>query len=168
MMNAKSRGGRPRRTPKPGERVVLGLRVTPDLKHQLDAAAELSGRSQSQEAEFRLERSFIEERSVGGPKVHSMTNMITATFAHAGHMHARTNGRNDWETGEWVDDPNSFHEAMTETIEQLLLAMPGGTPSPEHVQQTLARVYTRFMSTMINRGKWPNPYTFDKDNADAR
>jgi predicted transcriptional regulator len=34
------------------------LRVTPELKQRLDAAAEASGRSQSQEAEFRLERSF--------------------------------------------------------------------------------------------------------------
>jgi hypothetical protein len=28
------------------------------MKHRLDAAADQSGRSQSQEAEFRLERSF--------------------------------------------------------------------------------------------------------------
>lgn len=41
-----------------GERVPLGLRVTADLKRKLDAAAEASGRSQSQEAEFRLENSF--------------------------------------------------------------------------------------------------------------
>lgn len=37
---------------------MLGLRVTPEMKRRLDAAAEQSGRSQSQEAEFRLERSF--------------------------------------------------------------------------------------------------------------
>jgi hypothetical protein len=37
---------------------MLGLRVTPETKQRLDAAAEQSGRSQSQEAEFRLERSF--------------------------------------------------------------------------------------------------------------
>jgi hypothetical protein len=36
----------------------LSLRVTPELKRRLDAAAEHCGRSQSQEAEFRIERSF--------------------------------------------------------------------------------------------------------------
>jgi hypothetical protein len=44
--------------PTVGKRVPLGLRVTPELKRRLDAAAEQSGRSQSQEAEFRLEHSF--------------------------------------------------------------------------------------------------------------
>jgi hypothetical protein len=44
--------------PSLGERVPLGLRVTPEMKRRLDEAARRSGRSQSQEAEFRLERSF--------------------------------------------------------------------------------------------------------------
>jgi hypothetical protein len=52
---------RPRGRPTVGERVPLGLRVTPELKRRLDAAAEQSGRSQSQEAEFRLERTFDRE-----------------------------------------------------------------------------------------------------------
>jgi TraY domain-containing protein len=51
-------GGGAKRDPKPGERVMLGTRVTPELKQRLDAAAEHSGRSQAQEIEFRLERSF--------------------------------------------------------------------------------------------------------------
>src|SRR5688572_2572837 len=44
-----------------GERVMLGLRVTPELKERLDDATRRSGRSQSQEAEFRLELSFERE-----------------------------------------------------------------------------------------------------------
>jgi hypothetical protein len=44
--------------PTVGLRVPLSLRVTPEFKERLDAAAEQSGRSQSQEAELRLERSF--------------------------------------------------------------------------------------------------------------
>ena len=50
--------GPPKREFKEGERVALSLRMTPALKRRLDAAAERGGRSQSQEAEFRLERSF--------------------------------------------------------------------------------------------------------------
>jgi TraY domain len=57
-MERRKRGGRPGREPVEGERVKLGLRVTAELKRRLDAAAEASGRSQSQEAEYRLERSF--------------------------------------------------------------------------------------------------------------
>ena len=50
--------GRPRQEPKLGERVQLSFRITPQLKRRLDAAAEESGRSQSQEAEIRLAHSF--------------------------------------------------------------------------------------------------------------
>ena len=48
----------PGRPPLPGERVPLGLRVTKEIKQKLDQASHASGRSQSQEAELRLEQSF--------------------------------------------------------------------------------------------------------------
>jgi hypothetical protein len=48
----------PGRPPLPGERVPLGLRVTKETKFRLDQASHASGRSQSQEAEFRLEQTF--------------------------------------------------------------------------------------------------------------
>jgi hypothetical protein len=44
--------------PSVGPRIKLGLRVTPEMKARLDAATIESGRSQSQEAEFRLAKSF--------------------------------------------------------------------------------------------------------------
>jgi hypothetical protein len=47
-----------------GERVPLGLRVTKETKAKLDQAAQSSGRSQSQEAEFRLEQTFNAENAV--------------------------------------------------------------------------------------------------------
>src|SRR5262249_40790251 len=51
-------GAPPKREAEPGERFQLGIRVTAELKGKLDAAAEQSGRSQSQEAELRLEHTF--------------------------------------------------------------------------------------------------------------
>jgi hypothetical protein len=50
--------GRPMKRPVPGERTPLGLRVTAELKENLEQAAIQSGRSLSQEAELRLEKSF--------------------------------------------------------------------------------------------------------------
>jgi hypothetical protein len=52
------RMGRPTKAPVEGERVPLGLRVTAEAKRKLAAAAIKSGRSISQEAELRIERSF--------------------------------------------------------------------------------------------------------------
>jgi hypothetical protein len=56
-----ARRGRPLKEPAPGERVPLSLRITPSAKKKLEAAAELNGRSLSQEAEYRIERSFDRE-----------------------------------------------------------------------------------------------------------
>lgn len=50
--------GRPIKAPTPGTRVSLGLKVTPEIKRRLDQAARDSGRTQSQEAELRIEQSF--------------------------------------------------------------------------------------------------------------
>ena len=63
-----ARRGRPLKEPEPGERVPLSLRISPSAKKKLEAAAELNGRSLSQEAEYRIERSFDREdisKSVG-------------------------------------------------------------------------------------------------------
>ena len=55
---ATKRIGRPTKPPKEGERVQLGLRVTPEMKKQLEDAAIQKGRSLSQEVELRLEQSL--------------------------------------------------------------------------------------------------------------
>ena len=52
------RTGRPPKPPVPGERMSLGLKVTAEIKSRLDRAAHESGRTQSQEAELRIARTF--------------------------------------------------------------------------------------------------------------
>jgi len=53
--------GRPLKEAAEGHRVMLGLRVSADVKNKLDEAARKSGRSQSQEAEIRLQKTFDAE-----------------------------------------------------------------------------------------------------------
>jgi hypothetical protein len=61
MEQQQKRIGRPLKAPQSGKRVSLGLKVTAEIKQRLDDAARANGRTQSQEAEFRLERSFDRE-----------------------------------------------------------------------------------------------------------
>src|SRR3954454_12478893 len=61
MANAAPRRGRKPQPANQGQRVSLGLKVTPEIKNKLDTAAKANGRTQSQEAEVRLERSFDRE-----------------------------------------------------------------------------------------------------------
>jgi hypothetical protein len=70
----RKRVGRPGREPLPGERVGLSLRVTPEVKRSLDAAAERSGRSLSLEAELRLE-SFSKDE-------HSLREALALAYGH--------------------------------------------------------------------------------------
>src|SRR6476646_5919215 len=62
MTEGPRRTGRPTKPPPPGKRASLGLKVTGEIKQRLEAAARASGRTQSQEAESRLERSFQEQQ----------------------------------------------------------------------------------------------------------
>ncbi len=61
MSQQPRRTGRPTKAPEPGARASLGLKVTSTIKQRLDEAARANGRTQSQEAEARLERSFVDE-----------------------------------------------------------------------------------------------------------
>jgi len=81
----KKRIGRPTKAPKEGERVPLGLRVTPRMKRRLEGAATKNGRSLSQEAEFRLEMSLSSDLQLilayGGkwlPIIRSMGGLLIA------------------------------------------------------------------------------------------
>ena len=63
MAKPKKSIGRPRKKPGDGQRNHLGLRVTAELKLRLEKEAVRIGRSLSQEVEFRLERSFLDDEA---------------------------------------------------------------------------------------------------------
>src|SRR5690348_14883123 len=64
----RGRGGRRSKPAMPGQRVGLGLTVSPDMKNRLDSAATLSGRNQSQQAEYFIELGARYEAKLGGAK----------------------------------------------------------------------------------------------------
>jgi hypothetical protein len=91
-----------------GKSSVFSTRIRPDLRQSLEKAARRSGRSLSQEVEYRLRRSFIEDDKIadafgdrqtyrlmrmmtdaihfsqlrsGQPEVHWLTNSVTFRFA---------------------------------------------------------------------------------------
>jgi predicted transcriptional regulator len=101
MEKKRPRMGRPTKAPLPGERVSLGLRVTAEIKRKLDEAAEKSGRSQSQEAELRLERSFELEHfeasiaeMIDKLREH-ITALIRAQGKGGGEARARRSGKKE-------------------------------------------------------------------------
>ena len=116
--------GRPRQEPEPGERAQLSFRVTAELKRRLDAAADLSGRSQSQEAEFRLERSFDHQDLLSealtlayGRKVAGIVIALGIVMDGAAKKTTHV---------DWTDQPKAFDDAVQAASTLLTAARPKG------------------------------------------
>lgn len=132
MAVSKKFGGRPKREPKPGERVQLSFRITPEIKKRLDEAAEHSGRSQSQEAEFRLELSFHREQLL----IESMTLLFGRELAGLiytlGVVMSRvgtvTANRKMLGTTPWMVQPYPYDQAVRAAVSLLEALRPQGDP----------------------------------------
>ena len=104
---AKRRGPAPR-GPFTGKRKTLTTRITEGTREQLEAAAEATDRSLSQEIEFRLERSFLtdearrdrEERAYGGAHTHALLRLFGDTIK----------GIEMQTSGSWTEDQYTFDQ----------------------------------------------------------
>jgi hypothetical protein len=117
--------------------VTLGLRVTADMKNRIDAEAMKHGRSLSQEAELRLERSFETQSLL--PQVLELAygEGLAALMADIGFwleltVHAAT-----------IDEViERFHETIADTstspqertrLKRILRDSPGTTGAMRHI-----------------------------------
>ena len=69
--------GRPA-LPAEQKRQQIGVRTSPDLKEALEIAAKANGRSVAQEAEWRLQQSFEDQRRAGGEHTESLLRQVAA------------------------------------------------------------------------------------------
>ena len=98
------------------KRSQFGARIRFTLRDKLEAAARENGRSVSEEAEARLETSFILERALTGPDALRMA----AAFAIAGQHAAQYEGHPEWiRTGEWRTDPACYETAILAVTKML-------------------------------------------------
>jgi hypothetical protein len=160
MQQRKRRGGRPARKLKAGERVPLGLRVTPEIKRQLDAAADRNGRSQSQEAEFRIEQSFKQQELLQdvlelafGPTLGGLLLLIGATMKDVGVEGAYQETQKLEALPTWFDTPTGYDLAAQAATTILESARPDGTPKTTGLWGTSLGVGTaNFVLTVTKAG----------------
>jgi hypothetical protein len=142
MMLAKI--GRPTRAPRRGERrMSLGLSVTAGIKRRLDAAANKHGRSQSQEAERRIEQSFAQEDAYSGEEMRDIATLMAATFVFHGRLIARGNSP----PSEWLHDRFIYLDCIKAVTETLLFRLQPSVTEDEivlFVESLKGRVATRF------------------------
>jgi hypothetical protein len=136
----KNFGGRRKREPEAGERVHAGLRVTPDLKGRIERAAAKSGRSLSQEMEFRIERSLSLDAAFGSGEMHDMALKMATAFAVAGDSRAVEKG-----IGSWLDDADCYRSAMFSVFNALIRGAPQGD------EEQTARAIEALKSSLLTK-----------------
>jgi hypothetical protein len=138
-LTPKKRIGRPLKKATPGTRFSLGLKVTADIKTRLDAAAEASGRSQSQEADFRLERSF-DRNSL-------LTEVLTLAYGPRLAGQLMMVGR----AMEYADDADHTGAAFMAAITVLMLLAPSrNSPGTEEQSAQEAKIALNAARRAVN------------------
>jgi hypothetical protein len=113
-----------------GQSAVLSTRIRPDTRRHLEAASKASGRSLSQEIEFRLRRTFIEDERIADA-FGSRANFIMARLiALALESSVNTDAlMTDEPLPDWRNDPVRFDMSMR-TVMALLEAYKPTKPLP--------------------------------------
>ncbi len=111
----RKRPGRPPRGEYVDKRKTLSTRITSELRDRLDKSADESGRSLSQEIEFRLEQSFRDEKALyrefGGRENYNIFRFLAQIPHFAGQMTKQ----------HWREDRKTFRVVM-KAIESILEA----------------------------------------------
>jgi hypothetical protein len=113
MAETTRKRGRKAKPASQGARVSLGLKVTPEIKNRLDAEAKRNGRTQSQEAEVRLENSFRYRDALSevlglryGEPIAALTILIGDIMDRGRSVASMTRAHEKWlddqETFDWV------------------------------------------------------------------
>jgi len=130
----------------------LGLKVTPKIKNQLDAAAKLNGRTQSQEAEVRLENSFRNERVLDEViDLHfGRSNGDLLLFLFGAVLSAATEvSRTQSSAAHWTDHP-ATRKAVASLLRSLAAGLDGDAeptkPNPTIPELLMRNILVRVMT----------------------
>jgi predicted transcriptional regulator len=161
MLKLKKAGRKAARKAAPALRVPLGLRVTPEIKKRLDDAAKDNGRSQSQEAEMRLEHTFTATNAVLDALDLAYGRRLTGLLLAMAHAAQLTGTRavfvsqaNITGGEDWMSDPYAYDQAV-KAIEVLLEAYrPAGKvrippPQPGLPEAAYARLGEGFAQELL-------------------
>jgi hypothetical protein len=137
------RTGRPLRPAVPGARVSLGLKVTPEIKTKLDEATRITGRTQSAEAEIRLEQSFAKDEAFGGAEARQIALMMASAFAVAGMRKGK-----EIRAEDWASDPECYLAGMLGVVGALMTHAPQPLTSLD-----LAALQSRIETLLVKTGR---------------
>lgn len=106
-----------------GKSSVFSTRIRPDLRERLESATAESGRSLSQEVEYRLRRSFVEDDKISDGFGDRRTFRLMRLMAEA--INLSTDGEN--KPGAWLENPLDFRIALSAALSVLEAVEPNGS-----------------------------------------
>jgi hypothetical protein len=120
-------------------RPQFNARVRPALREALETAARQNHRSVSEEAETRLEQSFLLEMVLQG----HYPLVMAAAFEIAGRHAAAFEGHPEWiVTKEWQQDAVCYETALFEAVKAMWREHPTGTDVRESPREWCARLHS--------------------------
>ena len=156
IQTTRKRGrGRPKLPAGEGKRYPLSLRTTREIRELVEQEAIMSGRSLAQEAEYRIQKSFVDDRAryeeFGGPSLF--------WFMKALAIGARATAER---LGGTFEDSNVRPEAIN-AIEKLIPVLTEHTPRSEPGETTATEVVqevVELMETRLLKGQTGFPVAF--------
>jgi hypothetical protein len=124
-----------------GKSLVFSTRITPKTREDLERAANQSGRSLSQEVEYRLRRSFVEDEHIADNFGDRQTYRVMRMMADAAHiaeepfLKMKDDKRFEGAKWDWLNNPAAFLMARKAIISILDRFEPEGPPPPAEVEQ---------------------------------
>jgi TraY domain len=162
MNESAKRRDRPIKPAEASKRLSLGLKVTPQIKERLERAAEESGRTQSQEAEVRLELSFNREDLLGeamslayGRELAGLLMMLGTTMHDVGRSAGFSATFTIEGANAWWSHPYAYDQVVQAVVRLLEAARPVGERRPPKGPDAEARALrikygTDFANSMID------------------
>jgi hypothetical protein len=139
----KRRRGGQRKPAATRKRNNLTFRTRDDLRGQLEKASAATGRSISEEVEYRLNRSFTYDDAFGSQEMRHIAVLMAASFLSAGNLSSSK------PIAEWIKDPDVFRRAMFGTVYALLGAIPNVTD--EDIALEIDALKSRLLTNIANR-----------------
>jgi hypothetical protein len=144
----KSEGGMAKRGPVPrgefhNKSAVLSTRIREDTRAALERAAAASGKSLSQEIEYRLRSSFDKDRVIsaefGNRQNYALLRLLASLFDSAPNE------------GPWLHDPENFNHIL-DSINRVLIALrPNGADSDAETDRLVGELNAAALADELAR-----------------
>lgn len=125
----------------------LKIRLKEPMRARIERAASKRGVSMNAEMVDRLERSFGQDDSFGGPQWRQTAHLMLSAFAIAGQRRADSKRF----VGDWMTDADCYLAAVCGVIEGLTIGAHRGALDRDYVGAVIESLKGRLATRLVNK-----------------